>query len=60
MKVDIEIEIPNNFEPCTYGCEMHCPFGYTVDDCDCAHLYAKDHYEWSCFVKDAMEKGKER
>ena len=59
MKVIIEFEVDNDFQPCTYGCEMECPFGYQDDDYRCVHLCrSSDGYGWSCPVKDAMEKGK--
>ena len=28
MKVTIELEVDDDFEPCTYGCDTYCPFGY--------------------------------
>ena len=56
-KIVIEIEVDDDFEPCTYGCRTQCPFGYTDDDYDCVHLHCvTDGYGWSCPVQDAMEK----
>ena len=57
MKINIEIEVDDDFEPCTYGCEMHCPFGYLDDEYDCVHLYRNENYDWTCPVKEAMKKG---
>ena len=58
MKVTIEIEVNEDFQPCTYGCEMQCPFGHIDDDYRCVHLCRdRDGYEWTCPVKEAIEKG---
>lgn len=58
MKINIEIEVSDDFEPCTYGCDRDCPFWYTDNDYECVHLYRKgDDYEWTCLVNDAMKKG---
>ena len=57
MKITIEIEVPDDFEPCTCGCDLHCPFGYTDGEC-CYYMYIDDdNYEWNCPVKDGMKKG---
>ena len=53
MKINIEIELPDDFEPCTYGCDLYCPFGH-IDEESCYHMYQN---EWSCPVKDAIKKG---
>ena len=58
MKLTIEIELDDDFQPCTYGCEMHCPFGHVDDEYRCVHLCRDlDGYEWTCPVKEAIEKG---
>ena len=60
MKINIEIEVPDDFEPCTYGCDRDCPFGYRDDDefyYACVHQYRNENHDWSCPVKDAMKKG---
>ena len=60
MKIIFDIEVPDDFEPCTYGCDRDCPFGYTDDDYNCVHMYRKyDNYEWTCTVNEAMKKGNE-
>lgn len=59
MEITIEIEVNNDFEPCVYGCELYCPFGHMDDDYACVHLYRKDDSDWTCPVKEAMEKGRE-
>lgn len=58
MKVTIELEVDDDFEPCAYGCDRDCPFGYIDDDFECVHLYLKNDGDWTCAVKEAMEKGK--
>jgi len=59
MKITIEFETDDDFEPCAYGCEMQCPFGYLDDEHDCVHSYRSyDDYDFTCPVKEAMEKGK--
>lgn len=57
MKVTIELEVDDDFEPCTYGCDRDCPFGYLDDDGHCYHIYYDDYYEWTCPVNEAIEKG---
>ena len=57
MKINIEIEVPDDFEPCTYGCEMHCPFGHISGDCLCVNMYYSDDCEWTCVVNETMKKG---
>lgn len=58
-KIVIEIEVDNDFEPCTGDCTMSCPFGYEDDYYCCVHLCRSgDGYGWSCPVKEAIEKGK--
>jgi hypothetical protein len=62
VKINIEIEVDDDFEPCAYGCDRDCPFGYINyrdDDYDCVHLYLKNDGDWTCAVKEAMEKGRE-
>ena len=60
MKINIEIEVDDDFQPCTYGCERECPFGhidYDDDDYCCVHLYTNNGYDWTCPVKEAMKEG---
>ncbi len=59
MKVTIELDLPDDFQPCTIGCEYGCPFGYQDDDYRCVHLYrCRDGYHWSCPVKELIEENK--
>jgi len=58
MKVIIEIEVNDDLEPCTYGCETHCPFGYVdIDNDVCVHMRRDVNYDFTCPVKEAVEKG---
>lgn len=57
MKVIIELEFDDDFEPCAHGCEMYCSFGYKDDDYDCVNLYRNNDGDWTCPVKEAMKKG---
>lgn len=52
MKVKIEVEVPDNFEPYTIGCADHCPFRYW-DDFNC--VYDCRYTEISCPLLKAME-----
>jgi hypothetical protein len=59
MKITIELEFDDDFEPCAYGCDRCCPFECLDDEYNCVHLYRNNDSDWSCPVKDAVEKGRE-
>ena len=60
MKIKLEIEVPDDFEPCAYGCEFHCPFGYLVDeDLDCNLIERDEEWNFSCIVSKAIKGSEE-
>jgi hypothetical protein len=60
MKLTIEIELPDDIQPCCiHDCSIYCPFGY-LDWEDGEHRC--DHMErgengWECIISNAMKKG---
>lgn len=58
MKLLVKIEVPDNLEPCTYGCKDLCTFASYNDDTqesDCNHIEkVGDNFE--CFISRAMKK----
>ena len=53
-KVKIVLEVNDDFQPCTYGCEFQCPFGYFGDNgMDCDHIERSDD-NVTCIVKENM------
>ena len=60
MKLTIEIEVDDDFEPCTYGCDICCPLGhYDGDDIPCSHMESDENFEFTCIVNETMKKTKE-
>lgn len=58
MKLMVEVEVPDNLEPCAYGCMDKCPFSYYNDDTrqsECNHL-KKVGDELECLISRAMKK----
>jgi len=40
MKVKVEVEVPDGFEPYTVGCAEDCPFGFwesILSRCSCSY-----------------------
>ena len=61
MKLTIEIEVPDDIEPCTYVCMDHCPLSYYDPDentSDCKHIFDEEG-NWKCPVSVAMKQKKE-
>ena len=60
MKLNIEIEVPDDIEPCCiHSCATYCPFGYyDGDDMEerCNHMTTNDNGNWECIVSKAMKK----
>ena len=61
IKVTIELEVDDDFEPCTYGCEMGCPLGYMNGDGDlaCCNMERTEDGYFTCLVKKSIEKGRD-
>ncbi len=50
MKYIIDIDMPDDFEPLTGGCEGQCPFGYHDTVCG----YVCDHWSMGeCIMSEA-------
>ena len=59
MKLTIELELPDDIEPCTYNCGDHCPFAYYDFDFgrfNCDHIKCNEN-GLECIVSEAMKKG---
>lgn len=57
MKLTIEIEVPDDIDPCAHGCETGCPFGSFDEDGDYCWDKKRTEDGFTCIVKEAMEKG---
>ena len=59
MKLTIEIEVPDDIDPCTHSCSIYCPFGYydLEDGNTCNHVKRSDNGGFECIVSKAIEKG---
>lgn len=62
MKLTIELELPDDIQPCCiHECSIYCPFGY-IDMLDgengCDHMEQGEN-GWECIVSNAMKKAEE-
>lgn len=58
MKLMIELDFPDNFEPCIGGCQYECPLSHYNDDTrdyDCDHIMNGEN-GWECVVSKAMQR----
>ena len=60
MKLKLEIDVSDDFEPCTFECIDECPFVYEEFDAEnpreCVHCYQTEHGNFVCPVSLHMIK----
>ena len=63
MKVTIELDLPDDIQPCCIpDCALYCPFGYLDwedNEFRCDSMESEG-YDWKCIVGEAMKKTKEK
>lgn len=52
MKINVSIEVPDELEPCTCGCEAICPLSYwgADDSLMCTLIMRDDNGELYCLL----------
>ena len=60
MKLTIELELPDDIQPCCiHDCSIYCPFGYLDSEDNelrCDHMERCEN-DWECIISKAMKKG---